>query len=76
MTWDEFATIIARHAGVAQASRADGLFDGALGLSSVAFLEFILDLEETTGADIDVDRLDASIVTAGQLHDRLFGADV
>jgi acyl carrier protein len=48
------------------------LFGAGLNLSSIAFLEFIMELEEVTGLDIDVDDLDASIRTAGQLHDRLF----
>ena len=48
------------------------LFGAGLNLSSIAFLEFIMELEEVTGLDIDVDNLDASIRTAGQLHDRLF----
>lgn len=70
--WTSFATRLgtyARHDAIAAESV---LFGSGINLSSIAFLEFILELEEDLGRDIDVDSLDASIVTAGQLYDRLF----
>ncbi len=44
---------------------------GVRAISSIAFAEFIMELEEETGLDIDIDDLDASIRTTDQLYDRL-----
>ena len=49
----------------------DVLFGGGLDLSSIGFTEFIMELEEVHDIDIDIDDLDASIKTVGQLYDRL-----
>ncbi|QYK43027.1 MAG: acyl carrier protein [Paracoccaceae bacterium] len=68
---DQFLRLLARHARRSEVRADDALFDGGIDLSSLRFTEFIMDLEETCGIDIDVDTLDAGIVTAGQLHARL-----
>lgn len=69
--WQSFAVLLGRHAKAAIPGPDTVLFGSGLNLSSIAFLEFILELEEETGRDIDVDDLDASIRTAGQLFERL-----
>ena len=51
----------------------DVLFGGGLDLSSIGFTEFIMEFEEVHDLDIDIDDLDASIKTVGQLYDRLKG---
>lgn len=77
MEWEQFSAILTRHAR-AEARLETGvqpgtvLFGAGLNLSSVAFLESILEMEEDTGLEIDVDNLDAGIRTAGQLFGRLF----
>ncbi|MFN4159527.1 MAG: phosphopantetheine-binding protein [Gemmobacter sp.] len=69
---DDFLRLLGRHSRSRDVAAAeDSLFGAGLDLSSLRFTEFIMDLEETCGIDIDVDDLDASIVTAGQLHARL-----
>ncbi len=72
MEVEGFLTLLAKAAKTDTVARESILFGAGLDLSSIAFLEFIMELEEVTGLDIDVDGLDASIRTAGQLHDRLF----
>ena len=72
MDFADFAAILAQFARRDSISPEDILFGAGLDLASVAFLEFILELETVTGRDIDVETLDASIITAGQLHERLF----
>lgn len=72
--WSSFAQALARAAGREAVQPAEVLFGEGLDLSSIAFTEFIMDLEEEHGLDIDVDDLDAGIVTAGQLFDRIVGA--
>ena len=47
------------------------LFGSGLNLSSIAFTEFILELEEVNDINIDIDDLDNSIRTVGQLRERL-----
>jgi acyl carrier protein len=49
----------------------DVLFGSGINISSIVFAEFIMELEEKTGLDIDIDDLDSSIRTAGDLYDRL-----
>lgn len=77
MDWSEFAAIFVRHAR-AEAGLVGGvspgtiLFGDGLNLSSVAFLESILEIEEETGQEIDMEGLDPGIRTAGQLFTRLF----
>ena len=74
MDWTDFARRLAGHAKRDGVSRDDVLFRSGLDLSSIAFTEFILDLEEAHDLDIDVDDLDASIETVGQLFDRIAAA--
>ena len=71
--WDEFSALIARHAKVDSVTTDDDIFRSGLDITSIAFTEFIMDLEEVTGQDIDLDDLDASIETVGQLFARLGG---
>ena len=67
-----FHAILAKHAGTEGVDSSDVLFGEGLDLSSIAFLEFIVELEEVLNLDIDADRLDASIETVGQLFARIF----
>lgn len=39
------------------------LFANGLGMSSISFTEFVMLIEEETGADIDLDQVDYSTVT-------------
>ena len=66
-----FDTLICKYAKVQAVSGDDVLFGSGLDLSSIGFTEFIMELEEETGVDIDLDGLDASIRTVGQLYARL-----
>lgn len=70
--WPAFAALLARFAKVQAVQPTDVLFRSGLDIPSIAFTEFIMELEDMTSAEIDLDGLDASIVTAGQLHARLF----
>jgi acyl carrier protein len=65
---DEFFKILASYVKVGQVGPDDVLFGSGLDISSIAFAEFIMDIEEMSGEDIDIDRLDNAIVTAGQLY--------
>jgi Phosphopantetheine attachment site. len=47
------------------------LFGSGINISSIAFTEFIMELEETYDLDIDLDALDESVKTVGQLYARL-----
>jgi acyl carrier protein len=68
----EFYGLLAKAAKTESITSEAILFGSGHDLSSIAFLEFILELEERAGLDIDVDELDASIITAGQLYARIF----
>jgi acyl carrier protein len=68
-----FAELLSRYAKKDSIATDDVLFGSGLDLSSIGFTEFIMELEEEYGLDIDVDDLDASIRTAGQLHERING---
>lgn len=74
INWPDFAARLSRHARNHPVEVSSVLFGAGLNISSVSFLEFIMELEEDTGLDIDVESLDASITTAGQLYDRIFAA--
>lgn len=67
----EFLELLAKHARSDTVHLDDVLFGSGLNLSSIRFTEFIMDLEEAHDTDIDVDALDNSITTAGQLLDFL-----
>jgi acyl carrier protein len=66
-----FFELLSKYTKAQAVSADDMLFGSGLDLSSIGFTEFIMELEEVTGLDIDIDGLDASIRTAGQLYDRL-----
>ena len=70
--WTTFATALSAYTKAGTVSQDDVLFGSGLNLSSIGFTEFIMTLEEEQGIDIDVDQLDASIRTAGQLYARIF----
>lgn len=72
--WQEFSSILSRFSKAAHIEQDDILFGSGLNLSSIRFTEFIMTLEEETGVDIDIDGLDASIKTAGQLYERILGS--
>lgn len=63
--------ILERWTGEADISDETVLFGSGLNISSVKFIEFVMDVEEIFKIDIDIDDLDASIVTAGQISDLL-----
>ena len=71
-SWSDFTILLSRHARAQGVVRGSVLFGADLDMSSVAFLEFILGLEEAHDLDIDVESLDGSVRTAGQLYDRIF----
>lgn len=73
MDWQEFSAILSRFSKAAHIEQDDILFGSGLNLSSIRFTEFIMTLEEELGTDIDIDDLDASIRTAGQLYARIIG---
>ena len=73
--WALFSGLMARYAKVAAVQPSDVLFRSGLDMASIAFTEFVMELEEVTGQDIDLDSLDASIETAGQLYARITGQD-
>ncbi|MGH1454848.1 MAG: phosphopantetheine-binding protein [Paracoccaceae bacterium] len=50
---------------------SDQIFGAGINLSSIAFTEFVMDLEEECDIDIDIDDLDGSIKTVGQLYERV-----
>ncbi len=66
-----FSQLLARFAKQPSVEPGSVLFRSGLDMGSLAFLEFIMTLEEETGLDIDVDVLDVSIETAGHLFDRI-----
>ena len=73
--WTTFAKTLSAFTKAGAVSQDDVLFGSGLNLSSIGFTEFVMTLEEEQGIDIDVDQLDASIRTAGQLYARIFGTE-
>ena len=67
----KFHGMLAKRARVETVSDGDILFREGLDMGSLAFTEFIMEIEEETGIDIDPDQLDASIKTVGQLYDAI-----
>ena len=65
--------MLAHRLRVDNVKESDILFGSGLDVSSIAFTEFILELEEQVGVDIEMERLDASIQTVGQLYRALAG---
>ncbi len=74
LDWNQFSDLLRKYAKVQEIHPDDILFGGGIDLSSIAFTEFIMALEEDRGIDIDIDDLDVSIRTVGQLYDRLAAA--
>ena len=68
---DTFLKLLRKYAKSEAAGLDDRLFGDGLDMSSIAFTEMIMELEEEADIDIDIDDLDASIKTAGQLFERL-----
>ena len=68
---DGFLTLLKKHARVLEIAMNDEIFGGGIDISSLRFTEFIMDIEEEFGIDIDVDDLDSSIRTVDQLFDRI-----
>jgi len=66
-----FDQILQKYAKMQVIDDNDILFGSGVNLSSIAFTEFIMDLEEECDLDIDIDGLDASIQTVGQLYNHL-----
>ncbi|MGD9861575.1 MAG: phosphopantetheine-binding protein [Pseudodonghicola sp.] len=72
--WGIFSDLLRKYAKVQEIDRDDILFGSGIDISSIGFTEFIMELEEECDLDIDIDDLDASIQTVGQLYDRLNAA--
>ena len=70
--WTTFSQTLLAFTKAETISQDDVLFGSGLNLSSIGFTEFVMTLEEDQGIDVDVDQLDASIRTAGQLYARIF----
>ncbi|MGB0410368.1 MAG: phosphopantetheine-binding protein [Pikeienuella sp.] len=68
---DTFLKLLRKYAKSEAAGMDDRLFGDGLDMSSIAFTEMIMQLEDECDIDIDIDDLDASITTAGQLFERL-----
>ena len=66
-----FDSLLCKFAKTQVVSDDDVLFGRGLDISSIAFTEFIMELEEEAGIDIDIDDLDASIRNVGELFARL-----
>ena len=73
MEWSRFSTLLLQFCKADSIEKTDVLFGDGLDLSSIRFAEFIMTLEEETGSDIDIDDLDVSVKTAGQLYARTIG---
>ena len=71
--WEAFSELLARYSRVDKVREDDVLFGSGLDISSIAFTEFVMELEDLTGNNINMDDLDSSVVTARQLFERLGG---
>jgi acyl carrier protein len=69
-----FDTLLAKFARVQAVADDDILFGSGICISSIGFIEFIMKLEEACDLDIDLDSIDESVKTAGQLYDHLSAA--
>lgn len=68
---ETFLTVLERHTKGQSVKMTDEIFGSGINMSSIAFTEFVMDLEEECDIDIDIDDLDASIVTVAQLYERV-----
>lgn len=66
-----FETLLTKYARVQAVAADDILFGGGINISSIGFTEFIMELEEACDRDIDIDDLDESVKTVGQLYNKL-----
>jgi acyl carrier protein len=71
VTWESFVLLLEKFVKKRPLERNDILFGSGIDISSILFIEFIMTIEEEFDMDIDVDDLDASIRTVGQLYDRI-----
>lgn len=71
MDWDKFVSLLGKFVKKRPIGRDDVLFGSGIDISSIRFTEFIMTLEEEFDTEIDIDDLDASIRTVGQLYDRI-----
>ncbi len=74
MDFQGFVNILARFTKGKSISEGDVLFGSGIDIGSISFVEFIMTLDEEYDLEIDVDTLDASIKTVGQLYARLKAA--
>jgi acyl carrier protein len=71
-SWTKFIQILEGHVKTTEIGKDSVLFGSGIDISSVRFLEFIMQLEEEFNLDVNVDDLDASVRTVGQLYERIF----
>jgi acyl carrier protein len=69
--WDSFLEILRRFVKVSNLTREDVLFGDGLALSSIAFAEFIMQLEEDFDVEVDLGRSRSSLRTVGDMFDFL-----
>lgn len=74
MDWENFIRILKKFVKKDNIEADDALFGSGINISSIRFTEFIMTLEEEFDVDIDIDDLDASIKTVGQLFEHLTAA--
>lgn len=72
MVFQDFAALVAKYAKVESATADDLLFSGPISISSIAYTELVLEIEERCDLDLDLDALDAETTTVGQLHAFIF----
>lgn len=72
MELKDFSALVAKYAKVDKASADDLLFSGPISISSIAYTELILEIEEREDLDLDLDSLDPETTTVGQLHAFIF----
>lgn len=58
---------LAKHAKVSEISEGDKLFGSGINLSSISFAEFIMEFEEIFDLEADINGVDESVVTVGDL---------
>jgi acyl carrier protein len=68
---ENFLSLLSKYTKSDSVRMEDVLFGSGLNLSSIGFTECIMELEEDYDIEIDIDDLDASIKTVGQLFKRL-----
>jgi len=68
---ETFITVLERYTKGQSVQMSDQIFGAGINLSSIAFTEFVMDLEEECDIEIDIDDLDGSIKTVAQLYERV-----